>query len=465
MDNDTATVKTKFVKILDISGTAHVTGINIANAVSNYVEGNLDINLLEIVSYKLHHIETYNDNLAIAACETTASFMINGSSRNMDYNMLKKLGPCTMTHKRRNFITLAAFLSNAHTALHSDPLNVRQYAISQNITKSIEVCSEFWKGLSLREENFTLVNTANLVVYTFKNEIKTRNKCTELCFTSSELPCLKIISARVFCDIKFYRLNRTFFTKVTCHMLSLIFGQSEVYQAVIQHTHAIYPEMTISSVGFHISTTRRMIILPSQLLPHNIYNRKDIPDVSILTTICDVARSVAKEILELYPSRVRLYEQTVIQPTIISVFKHPTRLEVNNSFQLISAIVYIHTYLCTRRGTLSFHPHLKLQSMCRSQRLSVNIMNHLIDSILELIPEPDEPAPEPEPEPVPDIKIDTEPELSSPVPSEDNQTVLIEDTDAIETDSDEEFVPSHRHSARVLQSLSDKVYNFRPCNL
>ena len=57
------------------------------------------------------------------------------------------------------------------------------------------------------------------------------------------------------------------------------------------------PEMTISSVGFHISTTRRMIILPSQLLPHNIYNRKDIPDVSILTTICDVARPVAKEIV------------------------------------------------------------------------------------------------------------------------------------------------------------------------
>ena len=77
----------------------------------------------------------------------------------------------------------------------------------------------------------------------------------------------------------------------------------------------------------------------------------------------DVARSVGKEILELYPSRVRLYEQTVIQPTIISVFKHPTRLVVNNSFQLISVIVYIHTYLCTRRGTLSFHPHLKLQSI------------------------------------------------------------------------------------------------------
>ena len=127
--------------------------------------------LLEIVSYKLHHIETYNDNLAIAACETAASFMINGSSRNLDYNLLKKLGPCTMTYKRRNFITLAAFLSNTHTALHSDALNVRQYAISQNISKSIEVCSEFWKGLALREENFTLVNAANLVVYMFKNEI------------------------------------------------------------------------------------------------------------------------------------------------------------------------------------------------------------------------------------------------------------------------------------------------------
>ena len=57
--------------------------------------------------------------MAIAACETAASFIINGSSRNLDYHLLKKLGPFTSDHKIRNFITLPAFLSDPYTVVRS----------------------------------------------------------------------------------------------------------------------------------------------------------------------------------------------------------------------------------------------------------------------------------------------------------------------------------------------------------
>ena len=48
-----------------------------------------------------------------------ASFIINGSSRNLDYHLLKKLGPFTSDHKIRNFITLPAFLSDPYTVVRS----------------------------------------------------------------------------------------------------------------------------------------------------------------------------------------------------------------------------------------------------------------------------------------------------------------------------------------------------------
>ena len=111
----------------------------------------------------------------------------------------------------------------------------------------IKKCSEFWRGLALRDESFTIVNAASLVVYMLKNDIKIKNKCTELSFTASDLPCLKLISSRVLSEIIFNRLNRSFFTNVTCQMLGRIFGHSELYEAVTKNTNAIYPEITIAS--------------------------------------------------------------------------------------------------------------------------------------------------------------------------------------------------------------------------
>ena len=151
-----------------------------------------------------------------------------------------------------------------------------------------------------------------------------------------------------------------------------------------------------------------------------------------------------------------MYEQDIIKPTILSVFESLIRLEVRNSFQLISSIVYIHTHLCTRRGVLNF------QSVSLSQRLSVNAMNRLIDSILEITinqPQPISETEEPYPEP-PDTEI-VEPELYSGLSEDINQTILIGDTDVeteTETDS-EDFQPPHGHNARVLQTIHQGVYH------
>ena len=67
----------------------------------------------------LTYSENYDNHLAIAACETAASFIINGSSRNLDYYLLKKLGPFTSDHRIRNFITSPAFLSDPYTVVRS----------------------------------------------------------------------------------------------------------------------------------------------------------------------------------------------------------------------------------------------------------------------------------------------------------------------------------------------------------
>ena len=51
-----------------------------------------------------------------------------------------------------------------------------------------------------------------------------------------------------------------------------------------------------------------MTILSYHLHPHILYNRNEEPKPATIITITDLATSIAKSVLELYPSRVRLYE-------------------------------------------------------------------------------------------------------------------------------------------------------------
>ena len=100
--------------------------------------------------------------------------------------------------------------------------------------------------------------------------------------------------------------------------------------------------------------------------------------------------------------------------------------------------------------------------MCTSQRLPIKIMRKIAESIME-IPSKPEPKPEAIPElpiPSPSSPTPTTPiQLDEPFPFED-KTILM-DEDEIESDSEEYVVP-HGHELRVLKTISDRVYNFRP---
>ena len=47
-----------------------------------------------------------------------------------------------------------------------------------------------------------------------------------------------------------------------------------------------------------------MVILPSELLPHNVYNQNVISEAATILAISDVSRSIAKEMFDLYMKKV-----------------------------------------------------------------------------------------------------------------------------------------------------------------
>ena len=316
----------RFLEVEDIplnAITSHLPPVTVIT--SSSVFSFLDLvcaHFVEIVHHHQHNCVNYDNHLAIAACETAASFIINGSSKNLDFHMLKKLGPFTSDHRTRNFITLGAFLSDPYTAVTAHPMNVRQYSLSQNVSKCLTMCSQFWKELSLRSNGLTIENAAKIVLNTLKNDIKTKTKCTELSFTQSQLPCLKISSSRLLANIIYDHLNRSFFTTVCCQLLGRILGHSELHQSMIMNATSIFPDITVTSHGINISEKQRMIILPSDLLPHNVYNENKTPEETTTSAICDVAHSIAKKVLDFYPSRLRLYEEDAIRPMVMRLCKY-----------------------------------------------------------------------------------------------------------------------------------------------
>ena len=154
--------------------------------------------------------------------------------------MLKKQGPFTSDHRTRNFITLSAFLSDPYTAVTAHHMNVRQYSLSQNVSKCLTVYSDFWTELCLRSNGLTIGDAAKIVVNTFKNDIKTKTKCTDLSFTQSELPCVKISSSPLLVNIIYHHLNRSFFTNVCCQILGRILGHSELHQSIVTNA-TVFP--------------------------------------------------------------------------------------------------------------------------------------------------------------------------------------------------------------------------------
>ena len=313
----------RFLEVEDIplnAITSHLPPVTVITSSSVY--SFLDLvcaHFVEIVHHHQHNCVNYDNHLA---CETAASFIINGSSKNLDFHMLKKLGPFTSDHRTRNFITLGAFLSDPYTAVTAHPMNVRQYSLSQNVSKCLTMCSQFWKELSLRSNGLTIENAAKIVLNTLKNDIKTKTKCTELSFTQSQLPCLKISSSRLLANIIYDHLNRSFFTTVCCQLLGRILGHSELHQSMIMNATSIFPDITVTSHGINISEKQRMIILPSDLLPHNVYNENKTPEETTTSAICDVAHSIAKKVLDFYPSRLRLYEEDAIRPMVMRLCKY-----------------------------------------------------------------------------------------------------------------------------------------------
>ena len=58
-----------------------------------------------------------------------------------------------------------------------------------------------------------------------------------------------------------------------------------------------------------------MLILLYDLLPHILYNKNEKPKAATTSAICDVVISIAKTVLNLYPSREWLYQVNEIEPT------------------------------------------------------------------------------------------------------------------------------------------------------
>ena len=104
-------------------------------------------------------------------------------------------------------------------------------------------------------------------------------------FRTSLLPYLKISSARFFCSVIFNHLNRSFFSKVSCQMLGRIFSAAEIHDSTSKNINTIFPDISFGALGIHIATNRRMVILPSELLPHNVYNQNVISEAATILAI------------------------------------------------------------------------------------------------------------------------------------------------------------------------------------
>ena len=87
-------------------------------------------------------------------------------------------------------------------------------------------------------------------------------------------------------------------------MLGRIFSAAEIHDSTSKNINTIFPDISFGALGIHIATNRRMVILPSELLPHNVYNQNVISEAATILAISDVSRSIAKEMFDLYMKKV-----------------------------------------------------------------------------------------------------------------------------------------------------------------
>ena len=302
----------------------------------------------------------------------------------------------------------------------------------------------------------------------------TQTQCTETSFVmKSDLPCLKIISSRVLASILIQYLNRKFFTNVCRHIFTTIYGGDNVRVALENHHECtILPSIITVGRGIHISTSTKMIVLPSSLLPHNMYLNNEMPEALTTTAIVTIVYSLASTKLNLFRSRLHLFEWDQIQPTIIALFSHHLRLNITNSIQLCSAVAYIQVQVCSNNGTLAYHPFTQMSSLIRSYRLHVPVLNSIPQSIITGTDD----AIEPSTVEVVDSsdhtmsQIPAEPPLALPSPihsptpeTQDSETMVMlhEDDEQSDTESedDEYTIPSGNLSHHRSFTRSD--YNLR----
>ena len=149
--------------------------------------------LLEIVRFFYNNSITYEGFVSRAACETAAVFIVNGSSRNLDYRILKKLGVYTATHRYRNYLTLSEFLSDPRTPITSDIDPINQFSLNRQLSVQLSKCTEFWVSVTHHYTSGLLVDDAvSIILKSFQNDLLTQAQCTENAFIYSTLPSTKI---------------------------------------------------------------------------------------------------------------------------------------------------------------------------------------------------------------------------------------------------------------------------------
>ena len=109
-------------------------------------------------------------------------------------------------------------------------------------------------------------------------------------------------------------------------------------------------------------------------MPHIVYQNHVIATAETTKAIADFVYGIASKRFNLFPSRLRLFDFTNLERSIIAIYSSTIWLTVANSHQLCCAISYIHLHLCNRRGEINFIPYIQLQEEVTSQRLQVRIM-------------------------------------------------------------------------------------------
>ena len=175
------------------------------------------------VTHFYYNSTSYAGTISIAACETAASFIINGSFRNLDYKLQKKLGVNTPTHRYKNYITLSEVLS--------DP----------NDTSIIILLGQCYSPLHFRIANQDAVT---ILLKSFNNDLLTQGQCTENAFTNSTLQVTKITDTHFLYNFIFIRLNRRYFSNVAVHIFTSIFSRNRLHEAFVGNNDLIIlPEL------------------------------------------------------------------------------------------------------------------------------------------------------------------------------------------------------------------------------